>query len=227
MTGKKIKIAPSMMCADFLNMGSQIELFEKTDIDYLHVDIMDGHYVPNFTLGPDFCRVLDGCTSIPLDIHLMIEDVDRYIPAFAGFEGAVVSFHPEASYHPIRSVQLIKDFGARAGIALDPALGLESIRYLLPEVSLVCVMTVNPGYAGQVLIPQTLPKIKELAGYISRQGLQVEIEVDGNVSWQNVPDMLEAEADVLVAGSSSIFKSGEDLEENILRLKDLVNKKPD
>ncbi len=225
MTGKRTKIAPSMLCADFLDMRGQLELFEKTGIDYLHVDIMDGHYVPNFTLGPDFCRVLDGGSSIPLDIHLMIEDVDRFIPAFAGFKGAVVSFHPEVSYHPIRSLQLIKSCGARAGIALDPSVGLESIRYLLPEVSLVCVMTVNPGYVGQTLIPQALPKIKELAGYISGQGLQVEIEVDGNVSWQNIPDMLESGADVLVAGSSSIFKSGEDLEENIQRLKNLINKK--
>ena len=223
MTEKRIKIAPSMMCADFLHLEDQLELFKKMKIDYLHVDIMDGHYVPNFTLGPDFCRALDRGSPIPLDIHLMIEDVDSYLPAFAGFEGAVVSFHPEVSYHPVRTVQLIKSYGARAGIALDPSKGLEHIKYLLPDVSLVCVMTVNPGYAGQNLIPQTLPKIKELADYISGQGLQVEIEVDGNVSWKNIPVMIKAGADVLVAGSSSIFKAGEDLEKNIVRIRNLIN----
>jgi ribulose-phosphate 3-epimerase len=223
MAEKRIKIAPSMMCADFLNLKTQLELFEKMGLDYLHVDIMDGHYVPNFTLGPDFCRALDRGSSIPLDIHLMTEDVDSYVPAFAGFEGAVVSFHPEVSYHPIRTIQLIKSYGARAGIALDPSVGLEQIKYLLPDISLICVMTVNPGYAGQVLIPQTLPKIKELAGYIAGQGLHIELEVDGNVSWQNIPVMLEAGADVLVAGSSSIFKAGGDLEKNILRMKNLIN----
>jgi ribulose-phosphate 3-epimerase len=221
---KTVKIAPSMMCADFLHLGRELDLMREEGIDYLHIDIMDGHYVPNFTLGPDFCRALAGYSPIPLDIHLMIEGADAHVPSFAKIPNAVVSIHPEVSYHPIRTLELIKGCGARAGIAIDPAMSLEAVSELLPHVSFACLMTVNPGYAGQKLVPNTIRKIRVLSDLIARRRLDVEIEVDGNVSWENIPRMVEAGAEVLVAGSSSLFAKGTTLRENIRRMRRMIER---
>jgi ribulose-phosphate 3-epimerase len=183
---------------------------------------MDGHYVPNFTLGPGFCTSLAEASSIPLDIHLMIENVDAFVPVFASFPGCVVSFHPEACYHPLRTIAFIRDHGARPGIAVDPALPLSSVKHLLPEVDFICVMAVNPGYSGQTLVPGSIEKIAEFRDHVERAGLDMEIEVDGNVSWENIPKMVRAGADTLVVGTSSVFETGKDRRENILKLKELL-----
>lgn len=208
------------MCADFLHLHEELRLFEELGIEYLHIDVMDGHYVPNFTLGPGFCKTLAGNSPIPLDIHLMIENVDKYIPIFAEASltglnqfpskesdraGTVITFHPEAEYHPIRQLHLIKSLGIRAGIAIDPATPLESIKHMLPHVEMICIMTVNPGYSGQKLVFNMIDKIAEIDTYCRREGLDVEIEVDGNVSWENIPKMIQAGAETLVAGTSSLF----------------------
>jgi ribulose-phosphate 3-epimerase len=224
MPGGPVRVAPSLMCADFLSLKAQLDLMAETGIDFLHVDIMDGHYVPNFTLGPDFCAAVSSYSPLPLDIHLMIENVDAYIPVFSACGSPALYIHPETSYHPIRSLQLIKSCGARAGVCIDPGLPLEAILPLLPHVELACLMTVNPGYAGQTLVPGSIERIRELAGIIARGGYPVEIEVDGNVSWQNIPSMIEAGARILVAGTSSLFEKGTSLRQNIQRLYGLIGR---
>ena len=221
MTG--VKLAPSMMCSDFVELRPELDLFEKTDIEFLHMDIMDGHYVPNFTLGPGFCKRLGEYSPIPLDIHLMIENVDAYVESFAISKGTYLSFHPEAIYHPLRTIDLIKSFGVVPGIAIDTSTTLDSVRHLLPAVKFVCLMTVNPGYAGQMIVPGMIDKIAELREICLRGKLEIEIEVDGNVSWKNIPGMVAAGATTLVLGSSSLY-DGAEMKENIVKLRTMTGK---
>ncbi|MEW5815818.1 MAG: ribulose-phosphate 3-epimerase, partial [Spirochaetota bacterium] len=170
----------------------------------------------------DFCQSIVSYSAIPLDIHLMVENPDAFIPVFAAFTNSIITIHPETSYHPLRTIELIKSHGAVPGIAVDPALPVEAVRHLLPGVGQICIMTVNPGYAGQSLAPGALEKIKDCAQYLKFLNLPIDIEVDGNVSWDNIPKMLAAGANVLVTGSSSLFEKGKDRQSNFNKLKEMI-----
>ncbi|RCH55346.1 ribulose-phosphate 3-epimerase [Mucilaginibacter hurinus] len=219
----KIKIAPSMMCVNFLDVKSELDVFKQFDIDLLHVDIMDGRYVPNFTLGIDFAKSLVSYSDIPLDFHLMVEDVDNYLDIFCSIPGSIVTFHPETSRHPVRTIQRIRQAGCKPGLAIDPALPIDSLKHLLPLVDQVCVMSVNPGYAGQPLLAFCIDKIKEVRYWLNKFESNAEIEIDGNVSWDNIPGMIEAGAEILVVGTSSVLGANQDRVKSMSRLKSLLS----
>ncbi|MED3647008.1 ribulose-phosphate 3-epimerase [Halalkalibacterium halodurans] len=197
-----IKIAPSILSADFANLGNEIQDVERGGADYIHVDVMDGHFVPNITIGPLIVDAIRPVTTLPLDVHLMIEQPDGYIPAFAKAGADIITVHVEACPHLHRTLHLIKESGVKAGVVLNPATPVSSIQHVLSDVDMVLFMTVNPGFGGQRFIPSVLPKIKELASLKKEQGLTFEIEVDGGVNEETAKQCVEAGANVLVAGSA-------------------------
>ena len=197
-----IKIAPSILSADFAKLGDEIKAIESGGADYVHVDVMDGHFVPNITIGPLIVEAVRPVTELPLDVHLMIEDPDRYIPAFAKAGADIIVVHAEATTHLHRTVQLIKSLGKKAGVSLNPATSLSALEMILPNLDLVLLMTVNPGFGGQSFIRNCLPKIAELRRRIDALGLPIELEVDGGVKVDNIEEIAAAGADVFVAGSA-------------------------
>jgi len=210
-----------MMCADIGALKETLALFEKHKIDYLHIDVMDGVFVPNLMLGTDYCKRLRDLTSIPLDIHLMIVDPEPKTAWFDPQPGEYVSVHAESTKHLHRAIQKVKSTGAKALAALNPATPLSVLEYVLEDADGALLMLVNPGYAGQELIPDTLRKIAELRAFASSKGLDdFVIQVDGNISFESAPRAIEAGADFLVLGSSSIFSKELSLEEAILKFKE-------
>jgi ribulose-phosphate 3-epimerase len=197
-----IKIAPSILSADFSRLGEDIRAVDRAGADYIHVDVMDGHFVPNITIGPLVVAALRKVTDKPLDVHLMIENPDAYIPEFARAGADIITVHQEAVPHLHRTVQLIKSFGKKAGVSLNPATPVETLDVILDELDLVLVMSVNPGFGGQAFIPSALDKIRALRQRISQRGLATELEVDGGVKIDNIRAVVAAGADVLVAGSA-------------------------
>ena len=196
-------IAPSILSADFARLGEEVEQVLASGADWVHFDVMDNHYVPNLTIGPMVCQALrDHGVTAPIDVHLMVEPVDALIGMFADAGASVISFHPDASIHVDRSLQLIRDAGCQAGLVFNPAAGLEPLRYVMDKVDLVLLMSVNPGFGGQSFIPATLPKLREARALIDAAGLPIRLEVDGGVSAANIREIAEAGADTFVAGSA-------------------------
>lgn len=197
-----IKIAPSILSADFSRLGEDIQAVDRAGADYIHVDVMDGHFVPNITIGPLVVDALRKVTDKPIDVHLMIESPDLYIPEFAKAGADIITVHQEAVPHLHRTVQLIKSLGKKAGVSLNPATPVETLDVILDELDLVLVMSVNPGFGGQAFIPSALDKIRALRQRIAQRGLATELEVDGGVKLDNIREVVAAGADVLVAGSA-------------------------
>jgi ribulose-phosphate 3-epimerase len=212
-----------MMCADISRISETLSAFKEAGVEWLHIDVMDGAFVPNMQLGTDYARQLRGLSDISLDIHLMVYKPEYKVDWFDPQPGEYVSIHYESTHHPQRVLDMIRKKGARPMIALNPATPIESIEYLIGDIDAVLVMTVNPGYAGQKLIPSTLGKIAELRAYLDEHGGQsIEIEVDGNVSVPNALKMKEAGADILVLGSSAIFKKDTPLREALSNFRDAM-----
>ncbi|PLY09866.1 MAG: ribulose-phosphate 3-epimerase [Desulfuromonas sp.] len=197
-----IKIAPSILSADFARLGEDVAAVDRAGADYIHVDVMDGHFVPNITIGPLVVEALRKVTDKPLDVHLMIEKPDLYIPDFAKAGADLITVHQEAVPHLHRTVQLIKSLGKKAGVSLNPATPVATLEDILEDIDLVLVMTVNPGFGGQSFIPSGLNKIEALRREIDRRGLEVELEVDGGVKVDNIERVAAAGANVFVAGSA-------------------------
>ncbi|MBQ6823569.1 MAG: ribulose-phosphate 3-epimerase [Clostridia bacterium] len=219
----KSMISPSMMCADYGDLPATLRTLERNGIEYLHIDIMDGHFVPNFTLGTDYCRYLKKATAIPLDYHLMVEEPETKLDWFPIGEGDLVSVHYESTRHLQRVLALIREKGAHPMVAINPATPISVLEEILCDVDGILVMTVNPGFAGQKLVPATLEKLRKLRAALDAKGYeQLLIEVDGNVNLPNAALMREAGADLFVAGTSSIFKPNEDMDENIAKLRAVI-----
>lgn len=216
-------ISPSIMCADFMKLEQCIKDFEENGIEYIHVDIMDGDFVPNFTLGTDFCRVLKENTNIPLDIHLMVDRPEEKLEWFKVSEGDFVSVHYESTPHIHRALQKIRLMGAKPMLAINPATPVSVLENVLDVIDGVLIMTVNPGFAGQALIEATLAKITTVREFLNQKGhTDTLIEVDGNVSFINAERMSKAGADIFVAGTSSIFKKDLSMAEGITILRQSI-----
>lgn len=202
-----IKIAPSILSADFAKLGEEIKDVERGGADYIHVDVMDGHFVPNITIGPLIVEAIRPVTKLPLDVHLMIENPDLYIESFANAGADYITVHVEACRHLHRTIGLIKSLGVKAGVVLNPATPVNTIQHVIKDIDMVLLMSVNPGFGGQSFIPEVLPKIREVKAMAEQYNPTLEIEIDGGVNEETAKLCIEAGANVLVAGSAIYNKS--------------------
>lgn len=213
-----IKIAPSILSADFAQLGAEVQEVVEAGADWIHIDVMDGHFVPNITIGPLIVEAIRPVTTIPFDVHLMIENPDQYIEAFAKAGADYITVHVEACTHLHRTLQLIKSYDVKPGVVLNPHTPIESILPILEEVDLVLFMTVNPGFGGQAFIPSVLKKVKALREIIEEQQLSIDIQIDGGINEETIVEAVEAGANVFVAGSAIYGK--ENRKEALERIKD-------
>lgn len=219
MPQQPVRIAPSILSADFAALGREVEAITEAGADWIHVDVMDGHFVPNLTIGPMVVKALRKHSKQPFDVHLMISPVDPLVPAYVDAGADVISFHPEAGPHVHRTIQLIKGFGRRAGAVLNPATPLAAIEHVLGDLDLVLVMSVNPGFGGQSFITSQLRKIEAVRKMIDKSGRDIRLEVDGGVDVDTASRCVEAGADVLVAGTATFRGGPERYAANIAALK--------
>ncbi len=216
---RSIRIAPSILSADFARLGEEVRAVTEAGADYIHIDVMDGHFVPNITIGPDVVKALRPHSDLPFDVHLMISPVEPYVPRFAEAGADIVTVHPEAGPHLHRTLQLIKSLGKKAGVSLNPGTPVEAVDNVLDEVDLVLVMTVNPGFGGQAFIASQLEKIRALRARIEARNLDIALEVDGGINPETGAQAVAAGADVLVAGSATFEGGPSAYEANIRRLR--------
>ena len=217
--GSTVKISPSILSADFSKLGSEISELEKAGADLIHVDVMDGHFVPNITLGPEVIKDLRKHTSLPFDVHLMISPVHKYIKNFAEAGADIITIHPEATDNLIQTVNEIKKFGKKAGISLNPETTIEKLLPVINLIDLVLIMSVNPGFGGQKFIKGTLEKVKLLRKEIDQKKLPIEIEIDGGINFENSKLAIQAGVDIIVSGKTIFTANGGDIKKNINKLR--------
>jgi ribulose-phosphate 3-epimerase len=216
---KKVRIAPSILSADFARLGEEVRAVTEAGADYIHIDVMDGHFVPNLTIGPAVVKALRPHSDLPFDVHLMISPVDPYIPQFAEAGADIITVHPEAGPHIHRSIQLIKSLGKKAGASINPGTPAEALNDVIGMLDLVLVMSVNPGFGGQAFIDRSLDKVRAIRTRLDASGRDIDLEVDGGINIETAPAVIEAGANVLVAGTATFEGGAGAYADNIARLK--------